>query len=294
MITCAKCESPNVIKYGFNQTSKGAVQKHKCLSCGTIFCHAEMLPNSQISSEIVSLCLDLYLKGLSYRVIKQQLLEQFGLKVSHVTIYCWIQEYSNLLKNYADTLKPKLSAVWQMDETFLAFKGRRVDFKHPGKHEGRWCWIAIDTGTRYILDCYLTFTKQLQDGVNFFDRLKEAIQEEPDVVATDGNSTYANCIKEYYPKATHIKLKLISWKPNTSFIERFNGTVKNRTKTMRCFDEFRPCQNFMTLFQIYYNFLRPHMALNGKTPAQAAGIELNLPLRWVSLIRQALVVTHFN
>lgn len=27
-------------------------------------------------------------------------------------------------------------------------------------------------------------------------------------------------------------------------------------------------------FQIYYNFIRPHQALNGKTPAQKAGIEV--------------------
>ena len=33
---------------------------------------------------------------------------------------------------------------------------------------------------------------------------------------------------------------------------------------------------------VYYNFLRPHSALNGKTPAQMAGIDLNLDDRWES------------
>ena len=27
---------------------------------------------------------------------------------------------------------------------------------------------------------------------------------------------------------------------------------------------------------IYYNFIRPHMSLNGKTPAEESGIDLNL------------------
>ena len=35
---------------------------------------------------------------------------------------------------------------------------------------------------------------------------------------------------------------------------------------------------------VNYNFLRPHSALNGKTPAQMAGIDLNLDDRWESLI----------
>ena len=39
---------------------------------------------------------------------------------------------------------------------------------------------------------------------------------------------------------------------------------------------------------LFYNFLRPHMALNGQTPAQAAGIDLRLEgNRWMALIREA-------
>jgi len=87
----------------------------------------------------------------------------------------------------------------------------------------------------------------------------------------------------------HYNIKKISIKPNTSFVERFNGTIKNRTKTMRCFEGFYPCQTTLTAFQIYYNFLRPHMSLDGKTPAQAAGIDIEFPDRWVSLIRTALI-----
>jgi len=40
--------------------------------------------------------------------------------------------------------------------------------------------------------------------------------------------------------------------------------------------------------RIYYDYLRPHTALEGKTPAQAAGIELDLTgNRWEALIRKA-------
>lgn len=41
--------------------------------------------------------------------------------------------------------------------------------------------------------------------------------------------------------------------------------------------------------RIYYNFIRPHMALNGKTPAEVAGMELELGKnRWYGLIRKVV------
>jgi len=42
-------------------------------------------------------------------------------------------------------------------------------------------------------------------------------------------------------------------------------------------------------FRIYYNFIRPHMALNGKTPAQEAKIGLGLDNnKWLTLITESL------
>ena len=39
---------------------------------------------------------------------------------------------------------------------------------------------------------------------------------------------------------------------------------------------------------INYNFIRPHMGLNGKTPAQIAGLDLQLEgVIWKALIKQA-------
>jgi len=43
-------------------------------------------------------------------------------------------------------------------------------------------------------------------------------------------------------------------------------------------------------FRIYYNFIRPHMALNGLTPAEMANIDLKLGQnRGESLIRQSVI-----
>ena len=45
-------------------------------------------------------------------------------------------------------------------------------------------------------------------------------------------------------------------------------------------------QTMMDGLRIYYNFIRPHSGLNGKTPAQKAKVETD-NAEWMSLIKKA-------
>jgi hypothetical protein len=45
-------------------------------------------------------------------------------------------------------------------------------------------------------------------------------------------------------------------------------------------------QMMMERLRIYYNFIRPHTALNGKTPAQKAKIKADRA-EWLSLIKKS-------
>jgi hypothetical protein len=70
--------------------------------------------------------------------------------------------------------------------------------------------------------------------------------------------------------------------------ERLHGTIRQRNKVMRGLDAEESAQTMMDGLRIYYNFMRPHMALNGKTPAQQARIADTLtPENWLSLIKKA-------
>ena len=56
-----------------------------------------------------------------------------------------------------------------------------------------------------------------------------------------------------------------------------NGHIKcarERDKVMRGLEDEPTAQTITDGFRIYYNFIRPLMALNGKTPAQASGIDV--------------------
>lgn len=42
-------------------------------------------------------------------------------------------------------------------------------------------------------------------------------------------------------------------------------------------------------YQMYHNYLRPHMGLNGKIPAEVCGIKIEGDNKWQTLIQQASV-----
>jgi hypothetical protein len=51
-------------------------------------------------------------------------------------------------------------------------------------------------------------------------------------------------------------------------------------------DDIETAQTMMDGMRIYYNFMRSHSALNGKTPAQKANITKD-KAGWMSLIKKA-------
>ena len=74
-----------------------------------------------------------------------------------------------------------------------------------------------------------------------------------------------------------IKAKIAGLKHNNNAIERYNGKIKDRTKTMRGeFYSFEGGEDFMNFNKIIHNFVNPHQQLGGRTPAEAA--EIKLPL----------------
>ena len=68
-------------------------------------------------------------------------------------------------------------------------------------------------------------------------------------------------------------------------MERMNGELRQREKVMRTLE--KPDTEILSGMQIYHNFIRPHEALDGQTPSEAAGIIVEGTDKWLTLIQNA-------
>ncbi|KZE96561.1 hypothetical protein AVP43_01420 [Geobacillus stearothermophilus] len=79
------------------------------------------------------------------------------------------------------------------------------------------------------------------------------------------------------------------FRPLKQIIERFNRTFKGNYRPTHGFGAEEGSVSFVTLFVAYFNFLRPHSALEGRVPVvipELADLP-HMPARWTKLIAMA-------
>ena len=69
-------------------------------------------------------------------------------------------------------------------------------------------------------------------------------------------------------------------------MERLYGTLKERANLTKHFNNEKGASLFAKGFATHYNYVRGHMALGGKTPAEVAGLT-ERKLSWLDLIANA-------
>ena len=55
-------------------------------------------------------------------------------------------------------------------------------------------------------------------------------------------------------------------------MKRFNGKFRDHEKVIR--DLKKTDSQMISSYQIYHNYIRPHMALDGKAPAEVCGVRM--------------------
>jgi transposase-like protein len=113
-----------------------------------------------------------------------------------------------------------------------------------------------------------------------FHEAKMIANKRPETLITDGLPAYHSAFNdEFYtntkPQSQHINtIKLTGHGniANNNKMGRVNGEIRDREKTMRGL-KIKGTPIFQGM-QVYHNFIRPHEGLEGKTPAEACGIEL--------------------
>jgi transposase-like protein len=109
--------------------------------------------------------------------------------------------------------------------------------------------------------------------------------KQPKTLITDGLPSYAKACEWAFDGTQHIREIRLSGKVHNNKMERLNGEIRDREKTMRGLKKRRT--PILEGMQIYHNFVKPHMALNGKTPSEVCGLKVEGENKWLTLIQNA-------
>ncbi len=284
-----KCGSSEIVKRGLRKNQAGQVQRFYCKACGHKFVVNEGFLKMKNDGKIVCLALDLYFKGNSFRKIADTLEQFYNVNVEHSTIIRWLQKYVQIAREFVDGLRPPdLSGIYHVDEMKVHV---RKD-EDPDGHYA-WLWNMSDHDTRFLLASRVSNRREVADARAVFQDGKKLMEKRPLAVVHDGLQSYNEAFnREFYinhgPRTENIRSVGQRDKGLNQSIERINNTIRDREKTFRGMDNDESAQILSDGMRINYNFIRPHMGLDGKTPAQVAGLDLRLEgIRWKALIRQA-------
>ena len=78
----------------------------------------------------------------------------------------------------------------------------------------------------------------------------------------------------------------LSGERNNNKMKRLNGEIRDREKVVRGIK--KEDSPLLTGYQIYHNYIRPHMGLDGKTPSEKCGIKIDGNNKWITLIQNAV------
>lgn len=116
---------------------------------------------------------------------------------------------------------------------------------------------------------------------------KTRMKKLPEQILTDSWKSYKQGIsKTFADKPQHVAKCGIAKPNNNNRMERLNGTIRERTKVVRAWKKHKtPLAEGQ---RIHYNFVKPHQALEGQTPALAAGIEIKKRNKWLDLLGNSM------
>jgi transposase-like protein len=175
------------------------------------------------------------------------------------------------------------------DETYIKIGG-----------EQNYVWFCVSASKRTITAYHLTDDRETRSAVTTLqEAFSTASPGQELTFISDGLGSYTEAIHFLNSSREHNKIKHIQviglkdkddvseqYRSFKQLIERFNRTYKHHVKPAVGFNSFNGAMALTVLFVTYYNFLRPHMSLNYRTPIQIHQLDgINtIQARWVKLL----------
>lgn len=232
----------------------------------------------------------MYQLKLSLREVAKYMLDFHNVKVTWRTIKSWVEKQGFVIKKFVSKFKYNFSGLWHFDEIFFKWKIRDPKNKHKViEDKCYYCWNAMDAESRFMIPPEYSESRTDEYAKNIANRFIALAKNAPQQVVSDSASAYKiafpSTLYRINPLLLHTKFVMIKGEHGNNLIERANQTIRDRA---RPFKGFRPINNspkILDMFYLHCDFIRPHSSLNGKTPAEVAGVDLKLQHNYKGLLK---------
>ena len=284
-IKCPYCNSLNIVRRGKRQTeNRGLIQRYGCLDCNKRFVQDDGFFKMKNAPQKVTLCLDLFYKGISTRQVQAHLQSFYPHNSSNVSVYKWIVKYSKMISKFTETLKLQVGKEIQVDEMEYRVNKKKAFFID-----------SIDTETRFMVASEFVRGRGTAELKQVIKKAKQKTDNQIEVCTTDGFFAYHKAVKSVFgydntQKKFNVNHHIVTQLKNEGFnhkVERMHSNIRARTKTFRGFGSIDGANAIMKGYETYYNFIRKHQAINCCPYELATKLKLNNPNKWLALIELA-------
>ena len=291
VIQCTKCESVNCVHSEDRHLQHGISPRYRCKDCGSKFTWRPGFLGRHYNAAVITGALEDRATGKSLAATVRSVAKNHNLGVKTApdrsTILRWEDYVGKAGLKVTESIPIRVSGRWAVDEIYYKVSGN-----------GRYLFGMMDTESRLMLanEVCLSDNKMGHNPTGMFERAIKIAGRIPQVLVSVSLNGFAlafkNTIskrrKKKKQKPIHIHSAAVQKRHlNNNMYERQNGTIRDRIKIVRGFNSEYPA--LLRLFMTYYNFIRPHMGLNNKTPAEAMGIQIDGADKWKTLLAFAAI-----
>lgn len=249
---CPHCSSTATIERS-DRTAHG-YRRFRCRGCGRQFNErtGSVLNRLQVPTDVAFLIVLWRLRlKVSLRDLAEILLLR-GLAFSHEAVRDWEAKLAPLLTDaLRQRRRGRIGRSWYVDETYL-------------KVAGAWQYLyrAIDSDGN-LVDVYLSETRDQAAAEAFFRSAVGVTGITPATITTDKHAGYPPALEEVFGDAVEHRTS----KFKNNHLEQDHRGVKERTRSMRGFQNHASAHRFCRAHDEVRNFLRPATKRKQHVPA---------------------------
>ena len=280
-LVCPDCKKGEHTRDGWYHGKHEKRQRYKCTVCKRRFRDNLGFEYRQVPRLYITLALMLSGMGMAAANI-QMTLRHLGVGVHVDTITRILEHYSKVVEEYTKTVKPPcVGDKWGCDEKHQKVRGKES-----------YIVAVMDLATRFVLAWDISPTKEKYDAVPLLRAARGMAGRIPRLFITDGLDQYHIAFKRVFRtlkglRSIHIRdIHIRNLICNTNKQERLNGGFAGRFRYARGINKEESLIFRMAI--LHYNYIKPHSGIGNRTPAEAAGIDVQGADRWLTLIQNAV------